>query len=89
MYRRAVVSVIAVAVVGCSSSGSGARVEPKPIPSRTATVGATGIGDPYFPESGNGAYDVSHYDLEVAYTPARPEIRAYASKGYGPKTPAK
>ncbi|WP_062645483.1 M1 family metallopeptidase [Streptomyces maremycinicus] len=34
-----------------------------------AGVGAEGVGDPYFPEAGNGGYDVSHYGLALAYTP--------------------
>ncbi|MGA5419930.1 M1 family metallopeptidase [Streptomyces lavendulocolor] len=31
--------------------------------------GAPGIGDPYYPASGNGGYDVSHYDLRLKYQP--------------------
>ncbi|MFG2755893.1 M1 family metallopeptidase [Streptomyces wuyuanensis] len=34
------------------------------------TPGAPGIGDPYYPASGNGGYDVSHYDLRLKYQPA-------------------
>ncbi|MEU9381777.1 M1 family metallopeptidase [Streptomyces sp. NPDC048279] len=33
------------------------------------TPGAAGIGDPYFPELGNGGFDARHYDLDVAYNP--------------------
>ncbi|MEV0318424.1 M1 family metallopeptidase [Streptomyces sp. NPDC050658] len=33
------------------------------------TPGAPGIGDPYYPASGNGGYDVSHYDLRLKYQP--------------------
>ncbi|MEU3505221.1 M1 family metallopeptidase, partial [Streptomyces hundungensis] len=33
------------------------------------TPGAPGIGDPYYPASGNGGYDVSHYDLRLTYQP--------------------
>ncbi len=32
-------------------------------------VGTPGVGDPYFPALGNGGFDVSHYDLDVRYTP--------------------
>ncbi|HSK27237.1 MAG TPA: M1 family metallopeptidase [Jiangellales bacterium] len=32
-------------------------------------AGAPGIGDSYFPFSGNGGYDVGHYDLKIDYTP--------------------
>ncbi|KPI01311.1 Peptidase M1 membrane alanine aminopeptidase [Actinobacteria bacterium OK074] len=31
--------------------------------------GADGIGDPYFPQLGNGGFDALHYDLSVAYDP--------------------
>src|SRR5436190_10513190 len=31
--------------------------------------GAPGIGDPYYPDYGNGGYDVSHYDLRLKYQP--------------------
>ncbi|MFJ6572796.1 M1 family metallopeptidase [Streptomyces sp. NPDC091292] len=34
------------------------------------TPGAPGIGDPYYPDYGNGGYDVSHYDLRLKYQPA-------------------
>src|SRR6478672_5400352 len=34
------------------------------------TSGAPGIGDPYYPNYGNGGYDVRKYDLDVTYDPA-------------------
>lgn len=30
-------------------------------------MGAAGVGDPYFPDLGNGGYDVEHYDLELTW----------------------
>ncbi|MEU5880242.1 M1 family metallopeptidase [Spirillospora sp. NPDC047279] len=33
------------------------------------TPGTPGIGDSYFPGSGNGGYDVAHYDIGLSYTP--------------------
>jgi aminopeptidase N len=33
----------------------------------TGTVGAEGVGDPYFPNLGNGGYDVGHYDLALSW----------------------
>ncbi|MDO9378701.1 MAG: M1 family metallopeptidase [Nocardioidaceae bacterium] len=30
-------------------------------------TGGAGIGDPYFPQDGNGGYQVGHYDLGIAY----------------------
>ncbi|MEV7688812.1 M1 family metallopeptidase [Streptomyces bungoensis] len=37
--------------------------------SSAPTPGAPGIGDPYFPQLGNGGFDARHYDLDVAYAP--------------------
>ncbi len=31
--------------------------------------GSSGIGDAYYPDYGNGGYDVSHYDVRLRYTP--------------------
>ncbi|ELS54185.1 M1 family metallopeptidase [Streptomyces viridochromogenes] len=33
------------------------------------TPGGSGVRDPYFPKAGNGGYDVTHYDLDLAYDP--------------------
>ncbi|MCX4862992.1 M1 family metallopeptidase [Streptomyces sp. NBC_00825] len=41
-----------------------------PASAAEGTVGAPGIGDPYYPASGNGGYDVSHYDLRLKYRPS-------------------
>ncbi|MGW4487475.1 M1 family metallopeptidase [Amycolatopsis sp. NPDC004368] len=38
--------------------------------------GAQGAGDPYFPDMGNGGYDVSHYDIRLAFDPATKAIDA-------------
>lgn len=51
-----------------------------------AQPGAAGIGDPYFPQDGNGGYDVSRYNLDLRYDPStgrlagRATIRARAKK---------
>ena len=31
--------------------------------------GATGVGDPYYPDAGNAGYDVTHYDLDLTWHP--------------------
>ncbi|TCP53133.1 peptidase M1-like protein [Tamaricihabitans halophyticus] len=36
--------------------------------------GAPGIGDPYYPGSGNGGYDVDYYDLRLTYQPKTDEL---------------
>ncbi|MCF3118619.1 M1 family metallopeptidase [Streptomyces arenae] len=33
------------------------------------TPGSDGVGDPYFPQLGNGGFDVRHYALDLAYDP--------------------
>ena len=33
------------------------------------TPGSAGLGDPFFPNAGNGGYDVANYDLGLAYDP--------------------
>jgi aminopeptidase N len=34
------------------------------------TPGSAGLDDPFFPNAGNGGYDVSHYDLTLDYAPS-------------------
>ena len=47
-------------------------------PGRTPhfSPGAPGTGDPYFPDMGNGGYDVSHYDIRLAFDPTTKAINA-------------
>src|SRR6478736_5658913 len=40
--------------------------------------GAPGGGDPYFPDAGNGGYDVSHYSLGLGYEPSTKQLRGTA-----------
>ena len=42
------------------------------------TPGASGLGDPFFPNAGNGGYDVSHYDLTLDYTPSGNQLAGTA-----------
>ncbi|MEU4244055.1 M1 family metallopeptidase [Actinoplanes sp. NPDC026619] len=37
-------------------------------------AGAAGVGDTYYPDYGNGGYDVSHYDIRLRYQPATDEL---------------
>ncbi|MEV0968615.1 M1 family metallopeptidase [Microtetraspora glauca] len=34
------------------------------------SAGAASVGDPYFPDQGNGGFDVKHYDITFTYDPA-------------------
>ena len=38
--------------------------------------GAPGAGDPYFPDMGNGGYDVRHYDIRLTFNPTTKAISA-------------
>ncbi|GAA3037749.1 aminopeptidase N [Streptomyces olivoverticillatus] len=40
-----------------------------PASAADGTPGAPGVGDSYYPTSGNGGYHVSHYDLRLKYEP--------------------
>ncbi len=43
-----------------------------------ATAGSSGLGDPFFPQAGNGGYDVLHYGLRLDYQPATNRLDAVA-----------
>ncbi|GAB2833288.1 M1 family metallopeptidase [Actinocorallia aurea] len=70
MWRGGAVAVAAAAMVlaGASAVQAGGKFTP----------GAAGGGDPYFPDNGNGGYDVQDYDLSFAYEPATGAITATA-----------
>ncbi|WP_043673408.1 M1 family metallopeptidase [Streptomyces xylophagus] len=51
---------LALALTACTGSGAQGT---------SGAPGASGVGDPYFPNAGNGGYDVTHYALTLAYTP--------------------
>ncbi|WP_051264731.1 M1 family metallopeptidase [Nakamurella lactea] len=42
-------------------------------------IGAAGIGDPYYPEAGNGGYDVAGYDLTINYLPESNALTSVAT----------
>jgi aminopeptidase N len=55
--------LLALALTACSGPG-GAH----------GTPGSAGVADPYFPKAGNGGYDVTHYALNLAYTPDTSDV---------------
>ncbi|WP_234980821.1 M1 family metallopeptidase [Agromyces cerinus] len=59
---------VALAVIG-GLGATGAVAAPGSPGGPRYTAGAQGAGDAYFPNAGNGGYDVQHYDLGVTYTP--------------------
>ncbi len=79
------VGAVALAVAGllAACTGGGGDGGPAPTstaaPSSTAVVGVDGeggVGDPYFPDLGNGGYDVARYDIDLEWRPDVGEIAA-------------
>jgi aminopeptidase N len=68
--------VVAIVVAACSGGddeATPATTTSTATPTSTvldAAVGGPGVGDPYFPDLGNGGYDVAHYDLALTVDPA-------------------
>ncbi|HYH91788.1 MAG TPA: M1 family aminopeptidase [Candidatus Saccharimonadales bacterium] len=61
--RRLLVPIVAML---CLALSAGTVLAAPPL---KGTAGSSGIGDPYFPDDGNGGYDVIHYDLDLGYEP--------------------
>ncbi|KQQ93335.1 hypothetical protein ASF62_16720 [Leifsonia sp. Leaf325] len=61
-------AVLAVTPVLAASAAPAAPQAAVPAAAKPSP-GAPGIGDPYFPLSGNGGYDVKHYGLNIDYVP--------------------
>ena len=43
------------------------------------TPGSPGLGDPFFPNAGNGGYNVSHYSLNLSYEPSTNQLAGTAT----------
>ncbi|WP_119727319.1 M1 family metallopeptidase [Thermomonospora amylolytica] len=66
----ALAAVALTAAAGLVVSAAPVNAAPK------FTPGAAGAGDPYFPDMGNGGYDVAHYDVRLRYSAADKGIAA-------------
>lgn len=76
-----------------TTSADGSRTPPPSSPSSSSPrtsgelseagapggIGTPGIGDPYYPEAGNGGYDVAGYDLTLTYLPESNELTSVAT----------
>ena len=60
---------LAVALAPISSAGAQADFTP----------GSASLGDPFFPDAGNGGYDVASYDLSLDYVPDTDKLEATAT----------
>ncbi|WP_410636631.1 M1 family metallopeptidase [Amycolatopsis sp. cmx-4-83] len=66
-------------IISCALSGllvATGQAEAAPAHPPRYSPGAPGAGDPYFPDMGNGGYDVGHYDIRLAYRPDTQAIDA-------------
>jgi aminopeptidase N len=57
VFRRSFLCAVLVALVVAAPASAGDRY----------VAGAPGAGDPFFPQAGNGGYDVKHYFLALDY----------------------
>src|SRR3954464_14698944 len=71
MTKRLALTVLCiVACVAAGGVGEAAAAD--------FTPGSAGLGDPMFPNAGNGGYDVQNYNLTLDYTPGANQLRATA-----------
>ncbi|GIG57004.1 peptidase [Longispora fulva] len=70
---RKIFTAVAVAAVLLAAPGAAAAGGPG------ATPGSSGLGDTYYPDYGNGGYDVGHYDLNLCYQPATDHLDGTAT----------
>lgn len=72
--RAVCLALVAVSLAACTTTREGGKAaEPSAPPAPTTPVeaapGADGVGDPYYPQDGNGGYDVSGYHVSISYDP--------------------
>ncbi len=53
--------------------------DPTPEPEIEATAGSDGVGDPYYPQLGNGGYDVQRYVLDLDWDPDTATLKGSAT----------
>lgn len=61
---------------GASTSDSTTAVEPPPDVQPDGALGAETAGDPYYPDAGNGGYDVAAYQVLLQFDPAANALAA-------------
>lgn len=65
MRKLGLVFILVVVVLLTAAWIGEVTVPAVPANAPVGTVGAAGIGDPYFPDLGNAGYDVQHYTLDL------------------------
>jgi aminopeptidase N len=74
-----IAAVVAATVITAREGGTAPSVASTASTTTTTAApagraGAGGVGDPYFPDAGNGGYDVDHYVLELTWDPTRQHL---------------
>ncbi|TDQ04690.1 M1 family metallopeptidase [Labedaea rhizosphaerae] len=70
LRHATVLALLVATTAGCTvSAPSGPTPTSPPSPRPSATAGQAGAGDPYYPDDGNGGYDVLGYDVTISYDP--------------------
>jgi aminopeptidase N len=74
-----IATVAAAAVIAARDSSTSPTVAGTETTTTSTVVpagrpGATGVGDPYFPDTGNGGYDVDRYVLDLTWDPMRQHL---------------
>jgi len=64
---RAVPALLGLALAASVLTGATGASASSAREAQAPTAGSTGIGDPYFPQDGNGGIDVLHYDIHDSY----------------------
>jgi aminopeptidase N len=72
------VLVAALALTMSASPVAAAPVAAAPV-APADTIGASGVGDPFFPLGGNGGIDVSDYGLDLTYDPTTSRLQGTAT----------
>ncbi len=68
-FTGGISAAIAIVALALTPPGAGAGL---------VVEGDPGVGDPFFPHSGNGGYQVASYDLRLNYRPRSDRLRARA-----------
>ncbi|MFU8854897.1 M1 family metallopeptidase [Micromonospora sp. SL1-18] len=68
--RHTALTTAALVVAGSALTPAAAGAAPGNPGAPRYSAGAASVDDPYFPDQGNGGYDVQHYDLNFSYDPA-------------------
>lgn len=70
----AATAALTLTTAGTMLAGTPGQAAPtgwgRPVVTAAPQPGAPGLGDSYFPDYGNGGYDVDHYDVRLRYDPA-------------------